>query len=36
MSEQDIAQAISRLLPREARWAYFQKEGGPMFVYNTE
>lgn len=32
----EIAQAISRLLPREARWAYFQKGAGPMFVYNTE
>jgi hypothetical protein len=36
VSELDIAQAISRLLPKEARWAYWQKGAGPMFVYNTE
>jgi len=23
-------------MPREARWAYWQKGRGPMFVYNTE
>ena len=36
MSEFEAAMAISRLLPREARWAYWQQNGGPMFVYNTE
>jgi hypothetical protein len=24
------------MMPREARWAYWQDKGGPMFVYNTE
>lgn len=36
MSERAISEAISRLMPREARWTYWQKGRGPMFVYNTE
>ena len=31
-----VEERIAAFLPREARWAYWQKNGGPMFVYNTE
>jgi hypothetical protein len=27
---------LARILPREARWSYFQDGAGPMFIYNTE
>lgn len=27
---------VARMFPREARFAYWQKRNGPMFVYNTE
>lgn len=36
MSEAAIAAAISRLMPKEARWRYFQKANGPMFVWTVE
>lgn len=32
----DEQRLIERLGLRPARWAYFQKRNGPMFVYNTE
>jgi len=36
MSERTVAERIAALLPRRARWAYWQDGNGPMFVYNTE
>jgi len=36
MTNADVARRIAELMPREARWAYFQRGRGPMFVYNTE
>ena len=27
---------LNRMMPKEARWAYWQDGNGPMFVYNTE
>jgi len=32
----ELSRALARMFPPEARWAYFQKRNGPMFVYNTE
>lgn len=32
----DVLERLRRLMPREARWSYWQKGSGPMFVYNTE
>jgi hypothetical protein len=32
----EIQERLNAMMPREARWAYWQKNGGPMFVYNTE
>ena len=31
-----IAQHLARLMPQEARWNYFQKGNGPMFVWTVE
>ena len=31
-----VEERIRSFMPREARWAYWQQDGGPMFVYNTE
>jgi hypothetical protein len=34
---QDVLDRLQRLLPREARSAYFQRDkGDPFFIYNTE
>lgn len=33
---QAVLDRIAAMMPREARWAYWQDGGGPMFVYNTE
>jgi hypothetical protein len=35
ISAEALAQ-LEHFIPREARYAYWQKGGGPMFVYNTE
>jgi hypothetical protein len=34
--EREISAFFDRHMPRQARWAYWQKGSGPMFVYNTE
>ena len=34
--EARIQERLRSLLPREARWSYWQDDRGPMFVYNTE
>lgn len=34
--EQQISDAMRDLMPREARWGYFQKRNGPMFVWTVE
>jgi hypothetical protein len=34
--EERLKAVMSNLLPREARWRYFQKGSGPMFVWTTE
>jgi hypothetical protein len=31
-----ILARLNSVLPREARWAYFQDGAGPMFIWNTE
>lgn len=32
----EVAALIARHLPREARWRYFQRHGGPLFVWTVE
>lgn len=34
--EADVLDRLRQFMPREARFAYWQKDNGPMFVYNTE
>jgi hypothetical protein len=34
--EERLKEAMSNLLPREAKWRYFQKRNGPMFVWTIE
>jgi len=36
MDTTELSQYLQRLLPQEARWRYFQKERGPMFVWTVE
>jgi hypothetical protein len=32
----EFREYLNRLLPREARWRYFQKGNGPMFIWTVE
>lgn len=35
-ADEQVQERLRQLLPREARFAYWQRGRGPMFVYNTE
>lgn len=34
--EDTLRQYLDRMMPQEARWRYFQKKNGPMFVWTVE
>lgn len=36
LTDEDFRAYLDRMMPQEARWRYFQKKRGPMFVWTVE